>query len=116
MHPILEFSFLNNRWLWFHILGAAVLFRIGQFWYTDQQAFVYVLGIAVAWELLRFLTTQVNKTYGSMKRFLLDSIGDIAGAVAIMLILILINPEAKQITKHKFEYNIPKPASMPPGE
>jgi len=89
MHPILKYGFLNNKWLWFHILGAAFLFRLGLHWLTEQQSFLAVLLIAVLWEVYEYLTSDIEKIYGSRKLFFLDSLGDILGSLLIMLIMVL---------------------------
>ena len=86
---IFKYGFLQNQWLWFHILGAAVLLRIVQIWYTDQQSFLAVLVIAVLWEVFEYFTSDIEKIYGSKKLFFLDSLGDIFSAVLIMLIMVL---------------------------
>ena len=95
MHPLFQYGILNNRWLWFHILGAAVLARLFlYFGYTDQHAFGLVLMIALLWEVIEyFWKMEIKKnllsTYGSEKRFFLDAFGDIAGAVIISLIILI---------------------------
>ena len=89
MHPILKHGFLHNQWLWFHILGAGVLFRVASIWLTNQQAFIAVAGIAVSWEIYEYFSSDIEKIYGNKKRFYLDAFGDIAGAILIMLIMVL---------------------------
>ena len=80
---------MKNTWLWFHILGGGVLTKIFLIWFTGQVTVLLVLAIAVLWEVFEFIKDDVNKIYGSRKRFYLDAIQDIAGAVIMGLVIVL---------------------------
>lgn len=84
-----RYAFLSNTWLWFHILGAAVLFRL--FVLIDgigkTDAVILVLTVAVVWEIIELKTSNVEKIYGSVKQWTIDAIGDLLGALLIAAIL-----------------------------
>ena len=86
MHPILEHAFYTNHWLWVHCLGGlflCALFLKAQM--SKQKAFVYVLLIAIGWEIVEAF---IYKSW-AVKEFWLDSGGDIAGAMLAALICVL---------------------------
>jgi len=88
---IFKYAIYNNRWLWFHILGGAILAKVLLFFFhmQGQLTFEIVLSVAVAWEIWEFAYSDVEKIYGSVKIFILDALGDIAGATLAALIIIL---------------------------
>ena len=96
-------AFVRNRWLWFHILGGAVLTLIflrlflspGTVQNPEHWAFLSLLAIALLWEISEFIwkgfiKKNLLETYGSYKRFYADAFGDIAGAVAASIVIILL--------------------------
>ncbi len=83
-----RYAFLDNKWIWFHILVGGTLAKILLYWTVPQLAFLLVAGIAISWEILEYLTVNVQERYGSKKHFYLDSAGDILGATLMALIVV----------------------------
>jgi len=84
-------AFLGNIWLWFHILAAGTGAKIGLLFLSKFQTF-YCLVIAMfLWELGELLVMVITKNnpYGSFKYFLYDASGDVLGAMAITIIIII---------------------------
>ncbi len=81
-------AFIDNKWLWFHMLGGGIIARILLGLTTPVTALIVVLLIAIAWEVLEFVTRNVEDIYGSKSRFFMDAAGDISGA-AVMAALVI---------------------------
>jgi len=77
----INLAFVQNRWLWFHMLAGGILAKFLPLW--------AIFAITVSWEIIEYLTTDVNKIYGSFNRFFLDSMGDIFGALMIAIIVLI---------------------------
>lgn len=89
MHPLFKNMIYNNKWLWFHVLGGGFLAKILLLLFKNGQLAVdIVIASAILWELLEYLKKDVVKIYGNKKRFFLDSLGDIAGAVIMAIIVV----------------------------
>lgn len=80
-------AFTENKWLWVHILGGGFFAKIFLTRYEPQQAVLLVLGVALLWEVGEFILSDVERIYGSRKRFYLDAIGDIIGALTMALVV-----------------------------
>jgi hypothetical protein len=80
---------MRNTWLWFHILGGGIAAKVFNLFMTEQLSVLAVLAGAIIWEIYEYLSDDVEKIYGSKKRFYLDAIQDIAGAVIMAIIVIL---------------------------
>lgn len=78
-----------NKYLWFHILGGGILTKIALIWFSAQVSILVVLGVAILWEVFEFITDDVEKIYGSKKRFYLDSLQDIGGAFLMSIVVVL---------------------------
>lgn len=77
VRKIFGIIFLNNRWIFAHALGSVYFFL----W---LHSFGWVFAIAVAWELIEVLyyrKERLEKIYGSVQNFILDSIGDVSAAL-----------------------------------
>ena len=85
---ILKAMFTRNSWLWFHLIGGAVMAKVALIWCVPQVAFIITFAIAICWELIEYGTANVKQEYGSQKRFFGDAIGDIVGACAMALIVV----------------------------
>lgn len=73
-----RYGIKSNVYLWFHMLAAALLAH----WLTP----LHIFGVAVAWEIIEVVSSgrlKLLKTYGTLERFLMDSLGDISFAVLI---------------------------------
>jgi len=81
---------IRNSYLWFHILGGVYLckffLKIGL---APQLALLCVLGVAIAWEVLEYYKDDVEKVYGSKKRFYKDALQDIGGALIAAIGVVL---------------------------
>ncbi len=78
----------NNKWLWFHIIGGGILAKIFLIWFAPQLAFICVAVVAILWEIYEYFKDDVKRIYGSKKRFYLDAIGDIVGALIMALVVV----------------------------
>lgn len=78
---------MRNTWLWFHILGGGILAKILLIWLHPQLAVLTVLGVAVLWEIGEYVFDDVEKTYGSKKRFYKDALQDIFGALIMAIVV-----------------------------
>ena len=83
----------GNRWLWFHILfggiGAKVFTMLGA---SRWQSFLIVCLIAVLWEVFEFeweAKRRPDFVYGSYRRWLADSLGDVVGAVVMAGVVLI---------------------------
>lgn len=84
-----KLAFLQNVWLWFHILTGGMATKFLNAWFNDLSTFAMVLVAAVGWEVFEGLTSDLKAIYGSIRNFIFDAIGDICGAM-IMCIVVLI--------------------------
>jgi len=89
MRLFFQKAFLLNQWLWFHILTAALAARVLPFWFSRPFTGILIFSAAILWEIIERMITDVKKVYGSLRFFLYDAAGDILGAVAVSLILLL---------------------------
>ena len=90
MNPLFEYMIYKNKWLWFHIMAGGFLAKILFLIFKNGQLAVdIVIALAILWELLEYLKNDIIKIYGNKKRFFLDSLGDIVGAVIMAIIVIL---------------------------
>ncbi len=90
MNSLFKYAVYQNRWLWFHIIAGGFLARlIVHFFHNGQLAVDVVLGLAIVWEIFEYFKDDVEKIYGSKKRFFLDALGDIAGAVVMAIIMVI---------------------------
>ena len=79
---------VGNVWLWFHILGAGVLAKIGIIFFPALTTVLIIFAIAIIWEIIE-LYVQGTKVYGNTKIWLADSLGDVLGAVLMALVVVL---------------------------
>jgi len=94
-HRLLDWGFCNNRWAWFHCLAGGTVAKVANIWLPDLISILIVLLIAIIWEVIEFLVEcrgsldVVKATYGSMERWVYDSIGDIILAVACAVLVLI---------------------------
>jgi len=87
---ILNAMFIKNSWLWFHILGGGIIAKAClMFGAVPQVAFIITLGVAIVWEILEYNIINAKQVYGSQKRFFGDALGDIFGACAMALVVVI---------------------------
>ncbi|NOY60446.1 MAG: hypothetical protein GXO75_16160 [Calditrichaeota bacterium] len=89
MKTFFKYAFLQNRWLWFHILAGGALAKISLQYLLARDAVAVVVALAIFWEIMESLRPDIEKIYGSYLRFFYDAVGDIVGAVAMALIVII---------------------------
>ncbi|APF20385.1 hypothetical protein Calab_1465 [Caldithrix abyssi DSM 13497] len=90
MNSLFKYAVYQNKWLWFHILGGGILAKLALAIFKNGQiAMEIVLLVAVLWEIFEYFKDDVEKIYGSKKRFFLDALGDIAGAALMAFIIIV---------------------------
>ena len=78
-----DYAFLNNNWLWFHILSGGLIagFLDTELLLPGWGSVFIVLCLAIAWEMFENWTGDIERTYGTRARFYMDASGDIVGAV-----------------------------------
>ena len=79
---------VGNVWLWFHILGAGVLAKIGIIFFPALITVLIIFAIAIIWEIIE-LYVQGTGIYGNTKIWLADSLGDVLGAVLMAIIVVI---------------------------
>ena len=88
-------GFCSNYWGWFHVLVSAIVSKLCLGVISDLEIIGIVSIGAIIWEFIEFFCEcrgrikQVVSIYGSMERWLYDTIGDILLAVIISIIIIL---------------------------
>lgn len=75
----LRYAFLENRWVWFHGLAGGSLALFLPLW--------AIFALAIVWEVLEYVLSDIDKIYGSFSRFFLDSTGDVMLALAFAVIV-----------------------------
>jgi len=76
----INLAFVQNRWLWFHMLAGGILAHIIPLW--------TILLLAIGWEVFEYFISDVEKIYGSKRRFFIDAFGDIVGALIVAIIVL----------------------------
>ncbi|EHO40370.1 hypothetical protein Calab_0731 [Caldithrix abyssi DSM 13497] len=90
MNSLFKYAVYRNKWLWFHILGGGILAKLALAIFKNGQIAVdIVLLSAILWEIFEYFKDDVEKIYGSKKRFFLDALGDIAGALIMATIMVI---------------------------
>jgi len=88
-----QWGFNQNWAVWFHQLGGAVGARIGIEFWTDLQVIIGMLLITLGWELIEFIVggweEGMINIYGSLERWFYDSLGDVVGAMVMVLLVTL---------------------------
>jgi len=87
---LLDWGFFGNTWCWFHQLGGAVGARVGLVFFSPLEVLVGMFVLVMAWETIEVIYEGIDgliKIYGSLERWFYDSLGDVLGAM-IMVILI----------------------------
>ncbi len=82
-------AFTENSFLWFHIIGGGILAKIFHLWLPWEKAVLFVLMIALGWELFELYFTDIKKIYGSHRRFFQNAFGDVLGALVMAIIVSL---------------------------
>lgn len=79
-----KWGIYGNKWLWFHIAAGMLGFGLGYrldfvFW----QTFYFIAIAAVGWEIVEYFIEcggnpeRIIEIYGSLERWLYDSLGDV---------------------------------------
>jgi hypothetical protein len=83
---------LKNRMLWGHILGGGLLCKMGLWIHIPKWWMILIVFIlACLWEVIEWMAYngKIKNVYGSYKRWILDCLGDILGAVCCALLIVL---------------------------
>jgi len=80
--------FAHNSGLYAHIFFGGLGARLFSLVTNKFKSFVYVLIIAMSFEIFEVFIDGTSKTYGTVLRWVLDSSGDIIGAVAMAIIVL----------------------------
>lgn len=89
MKLFFKWAFLQNQWLWFHMLAAAIIARGLSYLLKPGDALILISGFAIFFEFVEYFSTDIEKVYGSHTRFFFDAIGDILGALSIAAIVLV---------------------------
>ena len=89
--PFINYGFGHNEGIWMHIIGAAILAKIIRIKFSYIATIFIVLLIAIVWEAVEIYIETPNlaailSIYGTMARYMYDTVGDIVGAVLITVI------------------------------
>ena len=84
----------NENWaIWFHMGAGAVGAKIAQYALAEGNALLSIFVLAVLWEVVEFIIdggeAGMVKIYGSLDRWFFDSLGDVAGAMAMAYVVVL---------------------------
>lgn len=90
----IEFGFMMNDGIWMHMIGGGILAKVFNVYFLPLTSILLVLGVAILWEFIEaYIETpnksQIIKIYGSIERYVYDSMGDILGAVIISILIVL---------------------------
>lgn len=92
---LLRWGFCTNYWVWFHILVGGLIANVCSIWLPGWLSALVVFIAALVWEGVEFYfesdmtVEEIRKTYGSVERWIYDSIGDVLGAVACGIIVVV---------------------------
>ncbi|MBI1924539.1 hypothetical protein HYR99_09840 [Candidatus Poribacteria bacterium] len=89
MKEIITYAILDNRWLWGHILLGGLGARLLQIWFKPSFIVGIVFLAGLIWEIGEYLLEDLERIYGTRKRFYLDALGDLIGEVSMAIIVIL---------------------------
>ena len=78
---------VGNRWLWFHILSGGFIAKVAPMILQNYSPFAIVAIMAVFWEIIE-LYWEGWRTYGSVKNWIADSLGDILGALLMAWVVL----------------------------
>ena len=81
----------GNRWFWFHSMGGAVGAKLFAYLVDPWQAFGLVVVIAFLWEVFELWGDDWHpeNVYGSVERWVYDSVMDIVGAVFMAFVVVV---------------------------
>lgn len=92
----IQHAFCLNRYVWFHMIAGGLIAKIEPLYgMTFIEGVSLVALLAIFWEVLEFIfeskfsLENAAKTYGSVKYYAYDTIGDILGAVIIAMIVLM---------------------------
>ena len=88
-----NYAVLDNRWLWGHMLlgalGGKFLTLLPFPWLNPLIIVALVFVTGLAWEIGEWFVQDIEKTYGTRRRFVLDALGDIVGEVLMALLVVI---------------------------
>lgn len=97
MNEFIELGIRQNKWFWMHCVGGvffAVVLSILQPHTPKSEIFTQIMFIALLWEIGEVGweggITKVSIVYGSQRRWVYDSLGDMLGALTTAGIILLI--------------------------
>lgn len=93
---LIQLGFCQNRWIWFHLLGALIVSKVLISLNMSPILGVGILALATEAVELGILYDNTNtkfsdnivRTYGSIKNYLYDTTGDLIGAFLVSIIMI----------------------------
>ena len=90
-----KWGFFGNYWIWFHMLGGALLGFTLRRYMNQKIAVLVTIAVTVLWEIYEFIDGDILEIYGSWERWSLDSLGDIVGALAVAILVIYSNRKVR---------------------
>jgi len=88
-NKLLKWGFNSNYWIWFHILAGGILAKLINIFLNNWLSVLIVSIIAIIWEIYEYFKDDVVKIYGSIERFWYDAIGDVLGAIACAILVVI---------------------------
>lgn len=83
----IEWGLCDNVWIWFHLCAGAFGANLSQRFMSAPMGLLTILLLAVGWEVVEFFldggVSGMIEIYGSIERWLYDSLGDVVGAVVV---------------------------------
>ncbi len=92
---LLYWGFCGNYWGWFHLLAGGSIAKFANIWIPGLISILIVLVVALIWECVEFFIECkgsleiVKKIYGSVEKWIYDSIGDVILAVLCAILVVL---------------------------
>ena len=92
---LLHWGFCGNYWGWFHLLAGGSIAKFANIWISGLISILIVLVVALIWECVEFFIECkgsfeiVKKIYGSVEKWIYDSIGDVILAVLCAILVVL---------------------------
>ena len=87
-----KWGFFGNVWVWFHMAGGGIGAFACSRYLKKRVSMMVMFSITILWELIELIgdggIQGMIDIYGSIERYLYDSLGDVCGAMFIAILVI----------------------------